>query len=213
MAPNPKSSIPQIKHHAQKDAQYPHQISQFLQADAPQSLFFLGQDWLWPTAATDSIALICSAKAPAGVLLAVHDLAQQWRQQAITIISGFHSPVEREAFTVLLRGPQARLLLCPARSLPRQLPADQRQALASGRLGYLSPFGPSVRRASKRTARTRNRLAAALAGQLLVAHARPGSQTFQLAQEALAWGKPVFTLDHPENQALLECGVRILFDH
>ncbi|MBP6017041.1 MAG: hypothetical protein KA586_10000 [Candidatus Promineofilum sp.] len=63
------------------------------------------------------LALLCSVRAPAGVLPAVHDLAQAWRHSDVVLISGFHSPVEQEAFTILLRGP-GRLVWAPARSKP-----------------------------------------------------------------------------------------------
>ncbi len=57
-----------------------------------------------------SLALFCSSHAPAGILLAVHDLAQTWRQQGPVIMSGFQSVVEDEALTVMLRGPQPVVL-------------------------------------------------------------------------------------------------------
>jgi predicted Rossmann fold nucleotide-binding protein DprA/Smf involved in DNA uptake len=60
----------------------------------------------------------------------------------------------------------------------------------------------------RKTAVYRNRFVAALAGTILIAYAHLGSSTGQLAQEALAWGKPVFTLAHPANEHLLRLGIR-----
>jgi len=57
---------------------------------------------------------------------------------------------------------------------------------------------------------TRNRVAAALADDVLIAHAQPGSKTEQLAQEVLEWGKPAYTLDHPANEHLLALGAEPL---
>lgn len=145
------------------------------------------------------MALFCLAKAPASIILRVHDLAQRWRVDGPTIISGFHAPTEREALTVLLRGPQP-VIVCPARSLARmRLKAEYKAPLAEGRLLLLSPFPDTVRRATQATAYQRNRFVAALAGQVLIAHAHPGSKTAQLAREVAGWGMPVVTLAHPAN--------------
>lgn len=154
-----------------------------------------------------SLALLCSARAPAGVLLAVHDLAHRWRQGDTVIISGFHSPVEREAFAVLLRGP-GRLVWVPARSHPRRLPPEVRAAQAGGYLTIDSPFPDSVRRATRETAAIRNRYVCELAAAVLIAYAHPGSATAALAAELLAAGKPLYTLDHPANAALVSLGAR-----
>jgi hypothetical protein len=60
------------------------------------------------------LALLCSAKAQASILLAVPDLAQQWRASGVPIISGFHSPMEQKALTILLRE-LGSAILCPAK--------------------------------------------------------------------------------------------------
>lgn len=147
-----------------------------------------------------TLALFCSSKTPASIILHVHDLAQQWRAEEPVIISGFYSPAEQEALAVLLRGPQQPVIVCPARSLARmRLKPEYKAPLAEGRLLLLSPFAEAIRRASAQTATQRNRFVAALADQILIAHAHPGSKTAQLAQEVTAWGKRVFTLDHPAN--------------
>ena len=155
-----------------------------------------------------TLALLSSARAPAGILLAVHDLAQAWRHGATVIVSGFHSPVEREAFTVLLRGP-ARLVWVPARAMPRRLPPDVRAALAAGRLTIESPFDERVKRATRETAAARNRTVCDRAAAVLVAYAHPGGETKALAHALLAAGKPVYTVDHPANTALLAIGAQV----
>ena len=152
-----------------------------------------------------SLALLCSTRAPAGVLLAVHDLAQQWRRGATVIISGFHSPVEREAFVVLLRGP-GRLVWVPARAAPARLPPEVRAALAAGRLTIETPFDDRVRRATRATAAARNRYVCDRAAAVLIAYAHPGSATDALARELMTAGRPLQTLDHPANAPLLAAG-------
>ncbi len=70
----------------------------------------------------------------------------------------------------------------------------------------LSPFGEGVRRATRETARARNRLVASLADEVFVAYAEPGSATEDLCREVLGWGKPLLTLDSPENAGLISLG-------
>ena len=189
---------------------YPPQLTQYLGEQAPAAVALHGNLGIWFRRDTPLLALFCSAKAPASILLQVHDLAQQWRTGTVTVISGFHSPVEQECLAVLLRGPQP-VIVCPARSLDRmRLKREYREPMAAGRLLLMSPFGEKVRRMTADTALTRNRFVAALADTVLIAHAQPGSKTEQLAQEVMGWGKEVHTLDHPANEHLLALGAKPL---
>jgi len=179
-----------------------------LGAYAPEAVTLRGEMTVWGQRNCPTTALLCSSQAPAGVILGVHHLAQAWRTGALTIIGGFHSPVEREALTVLLRGPRP-VILCPARGIATmRLKPEYKAPVAAGRLLLMSPFDDKVRRMTKETAMFRNRFVAALADAVLIAHARPGSKTEALAREVIGWGKPVYTLDHPANSNLLELGAR-----
>jgi predicted Rossmann fold nucleotide-binding protein DprA/Smf involved in DNA uptake len=126
----------------------------------------------------------------------------------VTVISGFHSPLEKECLNVLLSGTQP-IIVCPARSIERmRLPADWKTALGQDRLLLLSPFEERLRRASAGRARTRNEFVAALADVLLIAYAAPGGRTERLCSEVLAWGKPLLTLENDENAGLLALGAK-----
>lgn len=155
-----------------------------------------------------NLALLSSGKAPAGILLAIHDLAQHWRHRGPVIMSGFQSPVENEALAVLLRGPQP-LVIWLARGPLTRLPDVYRQPLAEARLLLVAPFSAEVKRSSKETAMQRNLLLAQAADALLVAHADPESKTATLAAALLSTGKAVYTLDHATNQNLLEMGAQV----
>jgi predicted Rossmann fold nucleotide-binding protein DprA/Smf involved in DNA uptake len=195
----------------ESEATYPAYALQRLTDPTLGQVALWGNPTLWTERRGPLLALFCSTKAPASILLQVHDLAQQWRTDGVTVISGFHSPVEQECLAVLLRGP-GPVIVCPARSLDgMRLKREYREPMAAGRLLLMSPFGEKVRRMTADTALTRNRFVAALADTLLIAHAQPGSKTEQLAQEVLGWGKPVYTLDHPANQHLLALGAKPLW--
>ena len=74
------------------------------------------------------------------------------------------------------------------------------------RLLLLSFFDDQIRRPTLSIANTRNNYIATLADRLLISHAEKGGKTEQLCKDALATGKPVFTLDSPDNAHLVELG-------
>ena len=156
------------------------------------------------------IALFCSVKCPGKLILDTYDLAKRFRDEGVTVISGFHSPMEQECLRILLRSPHP-VIWCLARGLYRQIPSkpvDCRQAVAEGRLVMVTPFPDTVRHITAKTATIRNRLVAERASAVVVAHAAPESKMEALCREVLAGGKPLYTFDHPANAALLAAGAK-----
>lgn len=205
-----KSRLSKTRYLQRGAERYPARLIEYLGDRTPASVALRGDPALHFQRAAPLLALFCSSQAPGAVILHVHDLAQAWRVQGPTIIGGFHSPVEREALEVLLRGPRP-LVVCPARGLEgMRLQPAYKAPLAEGRLLLLSPFDASVRRMTAQTAWERNRFVAALADEVLIAHAHPGSKTAALAREIVGWGKPVYVLDHPSNGHLLSAGMQVL---
>ncbi len=187
------------------DIQYPAGLERYLAADAPRRIAALGSlDILQRR----TLALFCSTKCPGGAILQTHDLAQALRQAGITVVGGFHSPVERECLTILLRGTQP-IVICPARSIEgMRIPTALRLPLQEGRLLLLSPFPETARRATLTTAAYRNRLVAALAGAVFVAHAEPSGKTEELCKDVVSWGRTLYTLTSSEK--LLALGAKPL---
>jgi hypothetical protein len=96
---------------AQDNLRYPPALKTHLGADAPARIAALGNlDILQRR----TLALFSSIRCPGNLILQTYDLAQNLRQQGITVIGGFHSPMERETLTILLRGAQG-VVLCHAR--------------------------------------------------------------------------------------------------
>src|SRR2546425_4815397 len=134
------------------DARYPARLRERLGADAPRQLTALGNLDLLDFPKT---ALFCSARCPGKVILTTYDQAARWRDAGRCIISGFHSPVEKECLRILLRGSQP-IIICPARSLPQRVPRGWRQPLADGRLLLLSGFTAAENRITAELATRRN---------------------------------------------------------
>lgn len=153
------------------------------------------------------LGFFCSVRCPGDAILRTYDLARALRSADLTIIGGFQSSMENEFLDLILRG-SARVIVCPARGLGNfRIPKGWKNPIAEGRLMLLSFFDDWIRRPTLSIAGKRNDYIAALADRLLIAHAEPDGKTEQLCKAALASGKPVFTLDSPDNAHLIELGL------
>src|SRR5438093_5185565 len=167
------------------DPRYPAGLKLFLGHDAPQAITARGD---LVVLRRKTLALFCSVKCPGHLIVQTYDLAQKLRNAGVTVIGGFHSPMERQCLAILLRSPHP-VIACPARGLPKRLPPEFRKPLADGRLLLLSPFADAIRRADDETAQQRNRFVAALADKILVAHAAARGKTERFCREIIAWRK------------------------
>jgi predicted Rossmann fold nucleotide-binding protein DprA/Smf involved in DNA uptake len=155
-----------------------------------------------------TLALFCSVKCPGKIILQAYDLAVRLRDRGVSVISGFHSPMEKECLEVLLRGSQP-LIICPARSIEKmRIPPEWKKPLDDGRLLIVSPFKSGGRRPTTQMALERNRFVASLASKILIAYAEPGSKTEAFCREVLDSEKPVYTLDTDHNRNLVEMGAK-----
>lgn len=155
------------------------------------------------------LALFCSSKCPGSVIIQAYDWALAIQKANVPLAGGFHSPVERDALKIALRGEQ-NILVSPARGLEgMRIPVPCRKPLENERLLFISIFPATFKRPTAETAHERNRFVAALAAKVLVIHAEPGGKLASLCQEVLAWGKPLYTLENEHNRALIEMGAQI----
>ncbi len=115
-----------------------------------------------------------STRCDGDAILAAHAWAREQCDRAAAVISGFHTPVERDVYAILARR-GAFLIHCLARSLPHRLAPEQQTLLAQGRLLLLTPFAPGIDRATRQTCAERNRFAARLAGCIVTPQLAPTS--------------------------------------
>ena len=188
----------------QSDLRYPVALTTHLGDRAPELVSVLGNLEILQR---KTLALFCSVRCPGNLIVQTYDLAHKLRRAGVTIIGGFHSPMERQCLAILLRSPHP-VIVCPARSLPKRVPPEFRQPLEEGRLLLLSPFAVAVNRADEETARHRNRVVAALADQIFAAYAAPNSNTEFFCREILAWRKPLYTWAGDANENLLALGAK-----
>lgn len=194
----------EIVYLSQSNTHYPSTASQYLKEQTHQTIASLGNLEILQNQKT---GLFCSMKCPCRLILAAHDLAKEWMKQGITVVSGFHSPIERECLNILLRGIQP-IILCPARSIETlRIPKAYKHQMEKGRLLILSPFATKYHRISSEMAWERNQFVAALADTIFVVYAELQTKTEQLCQEMVGWKKPIYTF--PGNENLLALGVKI----
>ncbi|MEK6776344.1 MAG: DNA-processing protein DprA [bacterium] len=188
-----------------EDKDYPTAFLQYLGRDAPDEISAIGNVDILRGQKT---ALFCSVKCPGNIILRTYDLVKKWREEGVTVIGGFHSPMEQECLSILLRGRQP-VILCPARSIERmRLQAEHKGPIRDGRLLLLSPFVDKQKRATSASAMERNRFVAALADEILIPYAAGNSKTEHLCRELLTWEKPVCTFYVEANSNLVALGVR-----
>jgi predicted Rossmann fold nucleotide-binding protein DprA/Smf involved in DNA uptake len=154
------------------------------------------------------LALFTTTRCPGDVILRLYDAVRSLRDAGIPVISGFHTPMEKECLDLLLRGTQP-VVICPARSLHRmRIPAAWKPAILAGRLLLVSPFAERHRRNTAELAAMRNRFVAEIASEIFVAHAPPGSKTVALCRDLLAQGRHICTFDLPTNAGLVALGAQ-----
>ena len=170
------------------DRQWPQNLSQRLGPATPSSLHAIGPVTLLATPRT---ALFCSARTPGDAILRAHDAARRMRDVGVTVISGFHSPIEKECLQILLRGKQP-VIICPARAIEAmRIPTESRSAFDAGRLLFVSPFTREPKRVTKDSALRRNELVAALADEAYIPYLSTGGQAAQIAEMLMVWKVPV----------------------
>jgi len=137
---------------------YPSALHQHLGKDASDKITAIGNlDIL----SHNSTSLFCSTKCPGNLIVKTYDIAQILRGAGMTVISGFHSPMEHECLTILLRGTQP-VIICPARSINNmRINKEYKKPLKDGQLLFLSPFKENQRRISAKTFHYRNLFVAA----------------------------------------------------
>ena len=168
-------------------AHWPRDIDGRLGRDVPSRLWAIGSPEIL---GEKKVGLFCSVRCPGDAILGAYDGARKLRDEGVTVVSGFHSPVEKECLRILLRGKQP-IIICLARALEKiRLPADWRSAVETGRLLLVSPFEKRPRRPTIDSAQRRNEIVAALSDEVLIIHAELGGSIERISKLIDAWHIP-----------------------
>ena len=152
----------------------------------------------------------CSVKCPGDLILRAYDLARSLRDNGITVIGGFHSPIEKDCLDLLIKGTQP-IILCPARSIENMfIKKIFRQPLDEGRLLFLSPFEKKIKRHTAKTSQLRNQFVAIMANAVFVAHAEADGKIEEMSDEILSLNKLLCTFESEYNENLIGMGARLV---
>ena len=187
------------------DSHYPTLLVERRAYAVPRALYALGDPRVL---GNRLLGLVCSIQCPGSIVIKTFDAIRMLRDAGVTMIGGFHSPMERECLDLLLRGAQP-VVFCAAKSLPGvRIGQEARKALKEERLLVLSPFGLEVRWTTSTHAIERNDLVVALADAVFVPYAAPSGKTWATVCKALERSQKVFAPDDEANIDLFACGVR-----
>lgn len=120
-------------------------------------------------------AFLCSTRCPGDKILAAYDWARKQCDEGAAVISGFHTPVEKDVLAILSRR-GAKILWVPARDLPKRIPSKLQPAYADGRVILLTPFDPGKpSRPTRESCSIRNRFVLAWTRNHYIPHVAEGS--------------------------------------
>lgn len=120
-------------------------------------------------------AFLCSTRCPGDKVLEAYEWARRQCDTGGTVISGFHTPVEKDVLAILARR-GAKILLATARDLPKTAPKELKPAWEENRLMILSPYGyGKVTRPSRESCSQRNRFVLGFSNKHFIPHIAEGS--------------------------------------
>ena len=124
------------------------------------------------------LGIFCSIRCLGNIILNTYDCMRLLSDAGVAVVSGFHSPIEKDCLDILLKGAQP-IVVCPARSIVRgcEFPVTGKNRIDEGRLLILSPFDEKQKRPTVSTAQQRNHLVAMLGQSFLIPYAEAGSKT------------------------------------
>jgi hypothetical protein len=120
-------------------------------------------------------AFLCSTQCPGDKILEAYEWARRQCDEGGTVISGFHTPVEKDVLAILARR-GANIIWVPGRDLPKTLDATFALPFDENRLLILSPFPygkPS--RPTQESCSLRNRFVLSRAAERFIPHVANGS--------------------------------------
>lgn len=184
---------------------YPERLAALLGPDAPSAVTVSGYEHVL---SKPTLALFCSKQCPGAMILQTYDFVSRLRQYDVTLLSGFHSPMEKECLRTCSSG-TASAAWCIAKALAAfRMPREFEKMYDDNRLLIMSVFPENVNRITADTAAYRNLAAGILADESFIPYAAPGSSTETFCCRLLELNKLVLTLDTPENEGILEHGAQ-----
>lgn len=110
------------------------------------------------------------------------------KREDVAVVSGFHSPLERDVLKFLLRG-SCGITVVLARGIYKKVPALYRDAYEANRVLFISNESETMLRASRDSAARRNEYIASIVDSIIFPSMHPESSLYPLYC-AIKDGKP-----------------------
>jgi hypothetical protein len=127
------------------------------------------------------VAYFCSQHYRPKAIMTTYDWAYSLSNQVV--ISTFHSPLERDVLSILIKQKVPVIILLPKR-MYRRVPKQFQQALDEGRILFISLSANNVIRVGKENAHKANLYALSLAQEVVFGTINPDSNTERLYEKA-----------------------------
>ena len=127
------------------------------------------------------VAFLCSRKYPEIAAAKSGHWADEQRDQGVCVISGYHSPIERDVLRRLLQGTQP-VIIALAKGL-QKLDSELIAHIDAGRLLVITRYADSVSHACESKCFQRNRMMIGYADEIVIAHASAGGNLERLCLE------------------------------
>lgn len=112
------------------------------------------------------IGFLASRKISTLSVLPTYDWAVEVsKRKDVAVMSGFHSPMERDVLKILLQG-ECGIIIVLARGMYRKLPKQYEKAMEQNRLLIISNEKESVTRVSELSAHNRNKYVEELSDEM-----------------------------------------------
>lgn len=140
------------------------------------------------------VAYFCSQRYRPKAIMATYDWANALSEQVV--ISTFHSPLERDVLSILLKRKISAIIVLSKR-MYRRVPEQYQEALNEGRLLFIALYADNVTRVGKENAHKANQYALSLAQEVVFGTINPDSNTEKLYNEATERGTKITVLNTP----------------
>lgn len=137
-------------------------------------------------------AFLSSRKISSEAILKCYDWATEQRDKGICVIGGFHSKIEKDVLSFLIKGKQP-IIMVQGRGIYKVMPKEIEQALHENRLLIIS-VAPNALRHSEKTAYKRNKYIIGQAEKIVIGSLDKNGMLYQLMQEQPLQEKEIIIL-------------------
>lgn len=152
------------------------------------------------------LAVFCSRTIPMNLFLPALDLLKEIKEKEITLISGWHSNVEKRLLESRSPNSLSNIIIFLAKGIENyKLPNYLIKDFKNNRI-LITSFWENVKRISKRNSEIRNNAIIQKADKILFLYIEKNGNLEKLFDLSIQTNKKVFLLDHPSNDNWFEKG-------